>query len=387
MTKQIKIFDTTLRDGEQSPGCTMNLKEKVVLAKQLEALNVDIMEAGFAIASEGDFESVKTIAQTIKNCSVASLARALEKDIDRAWEALQYAEHPRIHTFLATSDIHLEHKLKMSREEVLEKAYHAVKYAKGYCNDIEFSAEDASRTDLDYLSQVVETVIKAGATTVNIPDTVGYTTPNEHYKMISYLKENVRGIDNIDISVHCHNDLGLGVANSLAAIEAGATQIECTVNGIGERAGNAALEEIVMALNTRKDQFGAITRINTKEIMRTSNLLSSITGVNVQPNKAIVGENAFAHESGIHQHGMLAERSTYEIMTPDSIGLSTNKMVLGKHSGRHAFADRLKTLGYDLDKEDLDFAFKEFKNLVDKKKNVYDKDLEAIVTKKSISVP
>lgn len=387
MTKQIKIFDTTLRDGEQSPGCTMNLKEKVVLAKQLEALNVDIMEAGFAIASEGDFESVKTIAQTIKNCSVASLARALEKDIDRAWEALQYAEYPRIHTFLATSDIHLEHKLKMSREEVLEKAYHAVKYAKGYCNDIEFSAEDASRTDLDYLSQVVETVIKAGATTVNIPDTVGYTTPNEHYKMISYLKENVRGIDNIDISVHCHNDLGLGVANSLAAIEAGATQIECTVNGIGERAGNAALEEIVMALNTRKDQFGAITRINTKEIMRTSNLLSSITGVNVQPNKAIVGENAFAHESGIHQHGMLAERSTYEIMTPDSIGLSTNKMVLGKHSGRHAFADRLKTLGYDLDKEDLDFAFKEFKNLVDKKKNVYDKDLEAIVTKKSISVP
>ena len=387
MTKQIKIFDTTLRDGEQSPGCTMNLKEKIVLAKQLEALNVDIMEAGFAIASDGDFESVKMVAQTIKNCSVASLARALEKDIDRAWEALQYAKYPRIHTFLATSDIHLKHKLKMTREEVLEKAYHAVKHAKGYCSDVEFSAEDASRTDLKYLAEVVETVIKAGATTVNIPDTVGYTTPNEHYKMISYLKENVRGIDKIDISVHCHNDLGLGVANSLSAIEAGASQIECTINGIGERAGNAALEEIVMALNTRGDQFGATTRINTKEIMRTSNLLSSITGVNVQPNKAIVGENAFAHESGIHQHGMLAERSTYEIMTPESVGLSTSKMVLGKHSGRHAFEDRLKTLGYDLDKEDLDFAFKEFKNLVDKKKNVYDKDIEAIVTKKSISVP
>lgn len=387
MTKQIKIFDTTLRDGEQSPGCTMNLKEKIVLAKQLEALNVDIMEAGFAIASDGDFQSVKTIAKTIKNCGVASLARALEKDIDRAWEALQYAKFPRIHTFLATSDIHLVHKLKMSREEVLEKAFHAVKHAKGYCSDVEFSAEDASRTDLDFLAQVVETVIKAGATTVNIPDTVGYTTPNEHYKMISYLKQNVRGIDKIDISVHCHNDLGLGVANSLAAIEAGASQIECTINGIGERAGNAALEEIVMALNTRGDQYRATTRINTKEIMKTSKLLSSITGINVQPNKAIVGENAFAHESGIHQHGMLAERSTYEIMTPESVGLSTNKMVLGKHSGRHAFEDRLKTLGYELDKEDLDFAFTEFKNLVDKKKNVYDKDLEAIVTKKSISVP
>ena len=387
MTKQIKIFDTTLRDGEQSPGCTMNLKEKIVLAKQLEALNVDIMEAGFAIASDGDFEAVKTVAQTIKNSAVASLSRALEKDIDRAWEALQYAKFPRIHTFLATSDIHMKYKLKMSREEVLEKAYYAVKHAKGYCSDIEFSAEDASRTDIDFLTQVVETVIDAGATTVNVPDTVGYTTPDEYFKMITHLKENVKGIDKIDLSVHCHNDLGLGVANSLAAMRAGATQIECTVNGIGERAGNAALEEIVMAINTRSDFYGATTRINTKEIMRTSNLLSSITGVSVQPNKAIVGENAFAHESGIHQHGMLAERSTYEIMTPESVGLTDSKMVLGKHSGRHAFEDRLKTLGYTLDKEDLDFAFTEFKSLVDKKKNVYDKDIEAIVTKKSISVP
>lgn len=387
MNKQIKIFDTTLRDGEQSPGCTMNLKEKIVLAKQLESLNVDTMEAGFAIASEGDFESVKTIAKTIKNSTVASLSRALEKDIDRAWEAVQYANYPRIHTFLATSDIHLEHKLRMTREEALDRAYHMVKYAKNYCSDIEFSAEDASRTDLDFLVKIVEAVIKAGATTVNIPDTVGYTTPDEFHKIISHLKNSVNGIDKIDISVHCHNDLGLGVANSLAAIKAGATQVECTVNGIGERAGNAALEEIVMALNTRNDFFKASTRINTKEIMRTSNLLSSITGVSVQPNKAIVGENAFAHESGIHQHGMLAERSTYEIMTPESIGLSTSKMVLGKHSGRHAFEDRLKTLGYDLSKEDLDFAFSEFKSLVDKKKNVYDKDLEAIVTKKSISVP
>lgn len=387
MAKMIKIFDTTLRDGEQSPGCTMNLKEKIVLAKQLEALNVDIMEAGFAIASDGDFESVKTIAQTIKNSTVASLARALEKDIDRAWEALQYAKYPRIHTFLATSDIHMKYKLKMSREEVLEKAYHAVRHAKKYCSDIEFSAEDASRTDIDFLTQVVETVIDAGATTVNVPDTVGYTTPDEYFKMINHLKENVKGIDKIDISVHCHNDLGLGVANSLAAMRAGATQIECTVNGIGERAGNAALEEIVMAINTRSDFYNARTRINTKEISRTSKLLSSITGVSVQPNKAIVGANAFAHESGIHQHGMLAERTTYEIMTPESVGLTDSKMVLGKHSGRHAFEDRLKSLGYTLSKEDLDFAFTEFKSLVDKKKDVYDKDIEAIVTKKSISVP
>ena len=387
MTKQIKIFDTTLRDGEQSPGCTMNLKEKIVLAKQLEALNVDVMEAGFAIASVGDFESVKSVAQTIKNSTVASLARALEKDIDRAWEAVQYAKYPRIHTFLATSDIHMKYKLKMSREEVLERARVMVAYAKKHCSDIEFSAEDASRTDLDFLSQVVEAVIEAGATTVNIPDTVGYTTPDEYAKIITHLRENVKNIHKIDISVHCHNDLGLGVANSLAAVRAGATQIECTVNGIGERAGNAALEEIVMALKTRQDFFKADTRINTKEITRASRLLSSITGVSVQPNKAIVGDNAFAHESGIHQHGMLQERSTYEIMTPESVGLSTNKMVLGKHSGRHAFEDRLKTLGYDLSKEDLDFAFAEFKSLVDKKKNVYDKDLEAIVTKKTISVP
>ncbi|KNF09999.1 2-isopropylmalate synthase LeuA [Gottschalkia purinilytica] len=387
MSKKIKIFDTTLRDGEQSPGCTMNLKEKLVLAKQLEALNVDIIESGFAIASPGDFESVKTIAQNIKNCTVASLARALPKDIDRAWEALQYASNPRIHTFIATSDIHMKYKLRMSPEEVLERAVSMVKYAKKYCSDIEFSAEDASRTNLDFLCKVVEEVIKAGATVVNIPDTVGYTTPDEFFKIINHLKLNVPNIDKIDISVHCHNDLGMAVANSLAAVRAGATQVECTINGIGERAGNAALEEVVMGLNTRKDFFNADTNIITKEITKSSRLLTSITGVGVQPNKAIVGANAFAHESGIHQHGMLAERSTYEIMTPESVGLSTNKMVLGKHSGRHAFEDRLKTLGFNLSKEDLDAAFEQFKILVDKKKTVYDKDLEAIITKESISIP
>lgn len=387
MSKQIKIFDTTLRDGEQSPGCTMNLKEKIVLAKQLEELNVDVIEAGFAIASPGDFESVKTIAENVKNSTVASLARALTKDIDRAWEAVKYANNPRIHLFLATSDIHMKHKLRMTPDEVVERAVAMVKHAKGYCSDIEFSAEDASRTDLNFLTRVVEAVINAGATVVNIPDTVGYTTPDEFYKIISHLKSNVPNIDNIDISVHCHNDLGMAVANSLSAVKAGATQVECTINGIGERAGNTALEEIVMALNTRKDFFDATTNINTKQIIKTSRLLTSITGVAVQPNKAIVGANAFAHESGIHQHGVLAERSTYEIMTPESVGLTTNTMVLGKHSGRHAFEDRLKTLGFTLSKDDLDFAFEQFKVLADKKKTVCDRDIEAIVTKKSISVP
>lgn len=387
MSNRIKIFDTSLRDGEQSPGCTMNLKEKIVLAKQLERLNVDIIEAGFAIASPGDFESVKTVAEEIKNCSVASLARALEKDIDKAWEALKHAASPRIHTFIATSDIHMKYKLKMEPDAVLERAVNMVKYAKKYCSDIEFSAEDASRTNLDFLTRVVTEVIKAGATTVNIPDTVGYTTPEEYFNIIKHLKDNVPNIDKADISVHCHNDLGMAVANSLSAVRAGATQVECTVNGIGERAGNAALEEVVMALNTRPDFFKAETRIVTTEIMKSSKLLSSITGVSVQPNKAIVGENAFAHESGIHQHGMLAERTTYEIMTPESVGLSKTNMVLGKHSGRHAFKDRLESLGFSLEQEELDSAFEQFKILLDKKKKIYDKDLEAIVRKESISSP
>jgi len=379
--RQIKIFDTTLRDGEQSPGCSMNLQEKLQVARQLEALKVDVIEAGFAIASPGDFNSVKTIAQNIKNCSVASLARTLTKDIDRAWEAVQYSQRPRIHTFIATSDIHMKHKLKQTPQEVLESAVNAVKYAKKLCEDVEFSAEDATRSDHEFLYKIFEEVIKAGATVINIPDTVGYTTPDEMYTLVKNIKENVGNIHKAEISVHCHDDLGMAVANTLAAVKAGATQLECTINGIGERAGNAALEEIVMALKTRKDFFGCNSNIDTKQIIRSSRLLTTITGVQVQPNKAIVGVNAFAHESGIHQHGVLEERSTYEIMTPDSVGLSENKMVLGKHSGRHALGERLKALGYELNKEELDKAFTKFKDLADKKKVVYDRDIEAIVTK------
>jgi 2-isopropylmalate synthase len=377
--RQIKIFDTTLRDGEQSPGCSMNLEEKIQIAKQLERLGVDVIEAGFAIASPGDFESVKTIAGIVKNARVASLSRALTKDIDRAWEAVQAANAPRIHTFIATSDIHMKYKLKKSPEDVLQQAIDMVKYAKKYCSDIEFSAEDASRSDKDFLCKVFESVIQAGATVINIPDTVGYATPEEFYDFIKYIKENVPSSDKVDISVHCHNDLGLGVANTLAALKAGATQLECTINGIGERAGNAALEEIVMSLTTRKDIYKAETRVNTKEIYPTSRLVSSVTGALVQANKAIVGDNAFAHESGIHQHGMLANKSTYEIMTPESIGLTENKMVLGKHSGRHAFEDRLKHLGYELSQNDIEEAFTAFKVLADKKKTVTDRDIEALV--------
>lgn len=383
---RIKIFDTTLRDGEQSPGCSMNLKEKVQVAKQLEHLGVDIMEAGFAIASEGDFQSVKAIAQEVKTATVASLSRALPKDIDRAWEAVKYAKLPRIHTFIATSDIHMKYKLKKTPEQVLEQTAAMVRYAKNYCEDIEFSAEDASRSDHDFLCQVFKTAIEAGATVINVPDTVGYTTPDEYYRLIKYIKENTPGVDKVDISVHCHNDLGLAVANTLAAARAGATQLECTINGIGERAGNAALEEIVMGLATRKDYFGFDTGINTKEIYHTSRLITNVTGQYVQANKSIVGANAFAHESGIHQHGMLANKSTYEIMTPESIGLSANKMVLGKHSGRHAFEDRLKDLGYHLNKEQLDRAFTEFKALADKKKTVSDKDIEALVEQRQTAI-
>ncbi|MDD3168286.1 MAG: 2-isopropylmalate synthase [Eubacteriales bacterium] len=387
MTRMIKIFDTTLRDGEQSPGCSMNLKEKIEMAKQLERMKVDIIEAGFAISSPGDFISVKTVAETIKNCTVASLARATAEDIDRAWEAVAGAVAPRIHTFIATSPIHMEYKLLMTPEEVYERAVATVKHAKNYCSDVEWSAEDATRSDPIFLAKVIEGVIKAGATTINLPDTVGYTTPDEYYDFLMKVQEHAPSMVNITLSSHCHNDLGLGVANSLAAIKAGATQIECTINGIGERAGNAAMEEIVMALHTRKDILNVDTRIITAEIMRSSSLLSRITGVKVQPNKAIVGENAFAHEAGIHQHGVMKNKATYEIMTPESVGLSQNNLVLGKHSGKHAFRSKVKALGYDLSEAEIDRMFAKFKDLADKKKSVYDRDIEALISKESVQVP
>ena len=383
----IKIFDTTLRDGEQSPGCSMNLQEKIEVAKQLEKLGVDVIEAGFAIASPGDFVSVKTIAETVKNATVASLSRALKKDIDRAYEAVKSAVSPRIHTFLATSPIHMEYKLKMKPEDVLKQAEEMVRYAKSLCSDVEFSAEDASRSEPEFLCRVFEAVIKAGATCINVPDTVGYAMPEEFFELVRDVKENVRGIEKVDLSVHCHNDLGLGVANTLAAIRAGATQAECTINGIGERAGNAALEEIVMGLSTRQDLYGYTTNINTKQIYNASRLISAITGVSVQPNKAIVGANAFAHEAGIHQHGVLANKATYEIMTPESIGLPENVIVLGKHSGKHAFAERLKTLGYALDDTHIEAAFEKFKELADRKKDVSDLDLRALVEVDTFDIP
>jgi 2-isopropylmalate synthase len=383
----IKIFDTTLRDGEQSPGMSMNLREKIEMARQLEKMGVDIIEAGFAISSPGDFESVRTIADTVSDCVVASLARASELDIDRAWEAVKNAKNPRIHLFLATSPLHMEYKLKMKPDEVYEQAVAMTKYAKKYTSDIEFSAEDATRSDMDFLAHVCEGVITAGATTVNLPDTVGYTTPEENYRFFTEIREKSPLLDSITISTHCHNDLGLGVANTLAAIRAGVNQVECTVNGIGERAGNAAMEEIVMALHVRKDEYGAATNIDTTEITHSSNLLTSITGVKVQPNKAIVGENAFAHEAGIHQHGVMQKAETYEIMTPESIGLKTNNLVLGKHSGKHAFGERVSSLGYELSADELSEAFEKFKVLADKKKSVYDKDIEAIVAKEAVQVP
>lgn len=385
--KQIKIFDTTLRDGEQSPGCSMNLKEKIQIAKQLELLKVDVIEAGFAVVSPGDFTSVKTIAEEVKYSTVASLARALPKDIDCAWDAIKNAKYPRIHTFLATSDIHMEYKLKKSREEVLEQTRLMVGYAKKLCNDIEFSAEDASRSDREFLVKVLQEAVNAGATVLNIPDTVGYAAPDEMADLIKYVKENVRNIEKVAISVHCHNDLGLGVANTLAAILAGADQVECTINGIGERAGNASLEEIVMNLRTKRNFYNADCNVDATQLYRASKLLTMVTGVKVQPNKAIVGENAFAHEAGIHQHGMMANRMTYEIMTPESIGLSENKMILGKHSGRHAFEDRLSVMGYNIEADKLNNLFEKFKVVADKKKTVSDKDLEALVREIVFNIP
>jgi len=385
--EQIIIFDTTLRDGEQSPGASMNIEEKVRIAHQLERLNVDVMEAGFPIASDGDFEAVKKIAQTIKGPQIAGLSRANDMDIDRAWEALKYAgERGRIHTFIATSDIHMEHKLKMGEQQVIDTAVAAVQRAAGYTPNVEFSAEDAARTRLPFLAQVVKAAIEAGATTVNIPDTVGYTIPSEYYDIISYLKANVSNIDQAIISVHCHNDLGLAVANSLAAVQAGARQVECTINGIGERAGNCSLEEVVMALRTRHDILPFTHNVATEQITPSSKLLTTITGIQVQQNKAIVGANAFAHEAGIHQHGMLMNSETYEIMTPESVGLNQSKLVLGKHSGRHAFIDRLKELGYDLNKEEIQKAFVRFKSLADMKKEIFDEDLDAIVADEVLRV-
>ena len=383
-TRVIKIFDTTLRDGEQAPGNSMNIEEKLRVAKQLQKLNIDVIEAGFPIASEGDFEAVKKVAQTIKGPQIAGLCRSSDKDIDRAWEALKYAgEKGRIHTFIATSDIHMKYKLKMEPERVLENAIKAVKRAASYTPNVEFSCEDAVRTRLPFLAQVVEAVIAAGATTVNIPDTVGYTVPFEYYNIIKYLKDNVPNIEKAVISVHCHNDLGLSVANSIAAVQAGAGQVECTINGIGERAGNCSLEEFVMIMRTRRDILPYTTNVVTEQLTPASRLLSSITGIAVQPNKAVVGANAFAHESGIHQHGMLMDKSTYEIMTPESVGLTASALVLGKHSGRHAFKKRLEELGHDLNDEMLNRAFERFKALADLKKEVFDEDLDAIVTDES----
>lgn len=375
----IKIFDTTLRDGEQSPGCSMNLSEKIEMARQLDQLGVDIIEAGFAIASPMDFKSVQAISAAVNDCIVASLARCTKGDIDAAWDAVKEAKHPRIHVFLATSDIHMKYKLQMSREEVLDAISEMVSYAKSKCEDVEFSAEDASRSDHAFLAQCYSNAVAAGATTLNVPDTVGYSTPQEMADLITYLRNHVAGIENTAISVHCHNDLGMAVANSLACVQAGVTQVECTVNGIGERAGNASLEEVVMALKTRRDFYGAETRINTRQIYKSSKLLSSITGVPISPSKAIVGANAFAHEAGIHQHGVIANAQTYEIMNSADVGIPQNTMVLGKHSGKHALREKLESMGYELTDEELEDVFTRFKELADKKKTLTGSDIEALV--------
>ena len=380
MTKEkVIIFDTTLRDGEQAPGATMNFEEKLLIAKTLEQMGVDVIEAGFPAASEGDFKAVNEIAKTIKNSTICGLARAKKSDIETTAQAVKPAARPRIHTFIATSDIHMKYKLKMDKDQVLSAIQDSVSLAKNLCDDIDWSPEDATRSNLDFLYKTIETAINAGATTINIPDTVGYTTPEEFYELISNIKNNVTNIDKAIISTHCHNDLGLAVANSLSAVRAGARQIECTINGIGERAGNAAMEEIVMSLKTRQDFYHFDTNINTKMISRISKLVSNITGFAIQYNKAIVGANAFAHESGIHQDGMLKNRETYEIMTPESIGLEKSSLTLGKLSGRAAFKDHLKEIGYELDDETLNKSFKAFKDLADKKKEILDEDLISIV--------
>lgn len=381
MSDKLFIFDTTLRDGEQSPGASMTKDEKVRIAKALEKLRVDIIEAGFPTASVGDFEAVQAVANVVKECTVCGLARALDKDIDRAAEALKGAVSPRIHTFIATSPLHMEMKLRMSPDQVLEQAVRAIERARQYTDNIEFSPEDAGRSEIDFLCRVVEAVIQAGATTINIPDTVGYKLPDRFGKLIATLIERVPNSDKAVFSVHCHNDLGLAVANSLAAVMNGARQVECTINGLGERAGNAALEEVVMAIRTRRDVFPCHVDVDTTQIVPCSRLISSITGFPVQPNKAIVGANAFAHESGIHQDGVLKNRQTYEIMRAEDVGWHANRMVLGKHSGRNAFRDRLKSINIELESEELlNLAFTRFKELADKKHEIYDEDLQALVT-------
>ena len=379
MSEKVLIFDTTLRDGEQSPGCSMNLQEKLKMARQLERLNVDIIEAGFPIASEGDFEAVQATAAEVRQPTIAALARTHRPDIERAWEAVKNARKPRIHTFVATSDIHLEFKLRKSRSEVLELSIEAVKIARDLCPDVEFSAEDATRSDIDYLAEVFEAAIENGATTINIPDTVGYAVPQEYGPFVKELISKISNRDKAIFSCHCHDDLGLAVANSLSGVENGCRQIECTVNGIGERAGNASLEEIVMTLRTRKDLLPYHTEIVTEEIHRSSRMLSNLTGAFVQANKAIVGKNAFAHEAGIHQDGMLKNALTYEIMTPQTVGIISSTLVMGKHSGRHALLKKYEELGYQLTKEELERAYFFFTKLADQKKEVYDEDLIAIV--------
>jgi len=376
---RVMIFDTTLRDGEQSPGASMTLDEKLQVAEILDEMGVDIIEAGFPIASNGDFEAVSEISKVCKNAVVAGLARAGDKDIDRAGEAVKHAKKPRIHTFLSTSPVHMKFKLQMEPEAVLDAVSASVQRARGFTDDVEWSAEDATRTDHDFLCRCVEAAIKAGATTINIPDTVGYTVPDEYYDLIRMLIEKVPGGDEVIFSTHCHNDLGLAVANSLAGVRAGARQIECTINGIGERAGNAALEEVVMAMNVRSDVIPYWTGINSEMITRASKLVSGVTAFPVQYNKAIVGKNAFAHESGIHQDGMLKNNQTYEIMTPESVGLVESSLVMGKHSGRHAFREKLKAMGYELGENAFQDAFVRFKDLADKKKHIFDEDIEALV--------
>lgn len=384
--KKIEIFDTTLRDGEQAPLFSMNVKEKIEMAIQLEKLGVDSIEAGFASSSSKDFEAIVEISKAIKNTTIASLSRLLNDDIDCAIKSLEFATKKRLNIFIATSDVHLKYKLNMSQDEIITNVREKILYAKKFISDIEFSAEDASRTDKKFLAKVFKTAVEAGAKTINIPDTVGFATPQEMFELVSYIKKEIAD-ETIKISVHCHNDLGLAVAGSLAAVMGGATQIECTVNGIGERAGNAALEEIVMALKIRSDYYDAKMDINTKQIYKTSKLLSTITGIAIPPNKAIVGANAFAHESGIHQHGVLCEPTTYEIISPDDVGMPQNRMVLGKHSGKHAFKDRLQILGFILSDEELEKSFISFKHLCEKKKNVTDKDIEALVSHNAKEMP
>jgi 2-isopropylmalate synthase len=373
------VFDTTLRDGEQAPGCSMTQREKLRVARTLADLGVDVIEAGFPAASNGDFDSVAGIAREIRGPAICALARCHEKDIRRAWEALQHAERARIHVFIATSPIHRKFKLKLSRDEVIQRAVEGVRIAREFCADVEFSAEDAARTERGFLAEVLSAVIEAGAGTINVPDTVGYAMPGEFAERIAYLRKHVINIDKAVISVHCHDDLGLAVANSLAAVEAGARQVECTVNGIGERAGNCALEEVVMAVRTRSEHMGVTTDIDTTRLYPASRLVAAVTGVQVPRNKAVVGDNAFAHEAGIHQHGMLAHQETYEIMRPEDVGMGRSRLVLGKHSGRHAFRERIASLGLELDETDLDRAFIAFKQLADRKKQVYDEDIEALV--------